>query len=86
MTYNRPPRLTTLHFAQRLRMEGETFIQFVSLLIKNAVYYTAKGEIILALSCFVQNFGDLLASASQDSQDEGVSFGDGDAVFKMRRQ
>ena len=32
MIYNLPLRLTTLHFAQRLRMEGSTFMIAFSLL------------------------------------------------------
>jgi len=33
MIYNLPLRLTTLHFAQRLRMEGPTFMIAFSLLL-----------------------------------------------------
>lgn len=33
MIYNLPLRLTTLHFAQRLRMDGPTFMIAISLLL-----------------------------------------------------
>jgi hypothetical protein len=47
-------------------------------------YDSHKILIILALLLFVYTFGHLLWL--QDSQDERVSFGDGNRVFKMRRQ
>ena len=78
-----PLRRTIRHLAQRLRMEGETFINSISLL--TVVLRTAKGLIILVV---LQSVYTTLhcASGSQDSQDEGISFGDGNCMLKMRRQ
>jgi len=78
MTYTRPLRRMMRHLAQRLRMEGDTFMN--SFLLAD----TAKDLIILVLFKIVYTFGHL--PWSQDSQDEGVSFGHGDRVFEMRRQ
>jgi len=50
MIYNLPLRLTILHFAQRLRMEGLTFMITVSLLSG----IPAKELIILVLRSSVQ--------------------------------
>ena len=44
---------------------------------------TAKGLIILVVLQSVYTFSLL---GSQDGQDEGFSFGDGNCMFKMRRQ
>ena len=78
--YNLPLRLTTLHLAQRLRMEGPTFM-----LLSPYFDSSAKVLIILAHSNSVQ-FGFALAVWLRDSQDERVAFGDGNGMFKMRRQ
>jgi len=51
-----PLRRTIRHLAQRLRMEGETFM-FNSLLA--ACLMTAKGLIILAIFLFVYFYGCL---------------------------
>jgi len=80
MMNNLPLRLTILHFAQRLRMEGPTFMIAFSLLVGSK----AKRRIILVLLISVQ-FRRCLAG-SRDSQDERVAFGDGYRVFIMRRQ
>lgn len=78
MTYTRPLRRMMRHLAQRLRMEGDTFMN--SFLLAG----TAKSLIILVLFKIVYTFGHLLWS--QDSQDERVSFGHSDRMFEMRRQ
>jgi hypothetical protein len=54
MTYNLPLRLTTLHFAQRLRMEGATFMSAFLLTNDTFVSGTIKFLIILVRACFVQ--------------------------------
>lgn len=79
-----PLRRTMRHLEQRLRMEGETFIIYLltcglSLDSQSSDYtsYFCIRLYFLRSSCGVQ---------SQDSQDERFSFGDGDRVFKMRRQ
>jgi hypothetical protein len=79
-----PLRRTIRHLAQRLRMEGETFIIQISLLA--ACLMTAKGLIILVIFLSVYIFYGCLQVHSQDSQDEGITFGDGNCMFKMRRQ
>ncbi len=48
MMYNLPLRLTTLHFAQRLRMEGATFMMLFSLRNDTFVSGAIKFLIILA--------------------------------------
>ena len=78
--YNLPLRLTTLHFAQRLRMEGPTFM-----ILSPYDVSSAKGLIILAQSYSVQ-FGFALTVWLRDSQDERVAFGNGNGMFIMRRQ
>jgi hypothetical protein len=63
---------------------GRNFHEKISLLIV-AVYMTAKGLIIL----FVYQIVHIIIGSlrrSQDSQDERFTFGDGDGMFKMRRQ
>lgn len=54
MIYNLPLRLTTLHFAQRLRMEGATFMSAFLLTNDTFVSGAIKFLIILAVACFVQ--------------------------------
>jgi hypothetical protein len=56
MIYNLPLRLTTLHLAQRLRMEGATFMSAILLTGDTFVSCAIKFLIILAYSCFVQSF------------------------------
>ena len=81
MIYNLPLRLTTLHFAQRLRMEGPTFMISFSLqrLFNQRLNYTCTG---LFRPVSVRS----LAVWLWDSQDERVAFGDGYRVFIMCRQ
>ena len=79
-----PLRRTIRHLAQRLRMEGETFIIQISLLA--ACLMTAKGLIILVIFHIRLYFYGCLQVRSQDSQDEWITFGDGNCMFKMRRQ
>ena len=59
MTYNLPLRRTTLHLAQRFRMDGETFIRSNLLTIYGAVS-TAKVFIILFHLFSVQHDVNLL--------------------------
>jgi hypothetical protein len=54
MIYNLPLRLTTLHFAQRLRMEGATFMSAFLLTYDTLVSGAIKFLIILAYAYFVQ--------------------------------
>ena len=84
MIYTMPLRRMTRHLEQRLRMEGETFIISISLLA--ACLMTAKGLIILVIFLSVYIYNGRLRVRSQDSQDERFSFGDGNCMFKMRRQ
>jgi hypothetical protein len=76
----RPLRRTIRHLAQRLRMDGETFMY--SLL---TYFRTPKFFIIQAVTNSVQYLASFL-DMSWDSQDEGLTFGDGYRVFKMCRQ
>jgi hypothetical protein len=71
MIYNLPLRLTTLHFAQRLRMEGPTFMIAFSLLqlFNQRLNYTST---VLIRPVQVVSLLWL-----RDSQDERVAFGDG---------
>jgi hypothetical protein len=85
MIYTMPLRRTMRHLEQRLRMEGETFmIQ----LLACGCFMTAKVLIILAILAFVYIFTVAFSCfrSSQDSQDEGFTFGDGNCMFEMRRQ
>ena len=78
MIYSRPLRLTTLHFAQRRRMDDATFMITHSFVPAYSTR-TAKTMIIHALTHLVQtqlHFG----------QDERFTLGDSDAVLKMRSQ
>ena len=59
MTYNLPLRRTTLHLAQRFRMDGETFM-ISNLLAKSMAVHTAKGFIILFHFSSVQHGMKLL--------------------------
>ena len=68
MMNNLPLRLTILHFAQRLRMEGLTFMISFSLLTG----ITAKRRIIVGLLVSVQFRCYLVGS--RDSQNERVAF------------
>ena len=72
MIYNLPLRLTILHFAQRLRMDGPTFIIALSLLrlFNQRLNYTCT---IL----FRPVTEDVYTVWLRDSQDERVAFGDG---------
>jgi hypothetical protein len=71
MMNNLPLRLTTLHFAQRLRMDGPTFIIAFSLLqlFNQRLNYTC--------SVLFRPVSVSLAVWLRDSQDERVAFGDG---------
>ena len=81
MINNTPLRLTTLHFAQRFRMEGPTFM--MTLLLTPVVQ--PKVELYLFCS-FPSSFSVVLAVWLRDSQDERVAFGDGYGVLIVRRQ
>ena len=81
MMNNLPLRLTTLHFAQRFRMEGPTFM--ITLLLTSVVQ--PKVELYLFCS-YPSSFGGVFAGWLRDSQDERVAFGDGYGVLVMRRQ
>jgi hypothetical protein len=70
MMNNMPLRLTILHFAQRLRMEGLTFIGSFSLLI----VVQPKIELYL-LYLHPSSFSSNLLG-SWDSQDKRVTFSD----------
>lgn len=77
-----PLRRTIRHLAQRLRMEGETFMK--KLLACGCLFGSQRSNYTVCFTnrpCF---FGRL--RGSQDSQDERRSFGDGHRMFKMRRQ
>jgi hypothetical protein len=71
MIYNLPFRLTTLHFAQRFRMEGPTFIISFSLprLFNQRLNYTC--------SILFRPVSVAPAIWLRDSQDERIAFGDG---------
>ena len=79
MIYNLPLRLTTLHFAQRFRMEGPTFMITFSLLqlFNQRLNYTCS-DIFRPVS--------KLSGWLRDSQDERVAFGDGYGMLIVRRQ
>ena len=72
MIYNLPLRLTTLHFAQRFRMEGPTFMIAISLLqlFNQRLNYTCTVH-------FRPVSIGVFAGWLRDSQDERVAFGDG---------
>ena len=88
MTYTWPLRRTIRHLAHRLRTEGETFMQSVSLI----PLHTAKDLIIQVVDCSVQSnhleryAQPLPPGKSRDSQDERFSFGDGNRMLKVCRQ
>jgi hypothetical protein len=79
MMNNLPLRLTTLHFAQRLRMEGLTFMIAFSLL----KVVQPKVELYLFYP-YPSSFGGV-SQRSRGSQDERVAFGDGHRVFLVGR-
>ncbi len=79
-----PLRRTTRHLAQRLRMEGETFI--IQSPYWRLVYFDSQrsdytGCISFRLYLFNSDLHGL-----QNSQDERISFGDSDGMFKVRCQ
>jgi hypothetical protein len=80
MINNLPLRLTILHFAQRFRMEGPTFMIAISLhrLFNQRLDYTC--------SIHIRPVQWRLLLWLRDSQDERVAFGDGNRMFVMRRQ
>ncbi len=55
MIYRRPLRLTTLHFAQRLRIEDETFIKYLSFVYIDSPQPAAEVSIIPVLALSVQS-------------------------------
>jgi hypothetical protein len=81
MINNLPLRLTTLHFAQRLRMEGPTFMMAFSLLqlFNQRLNYTWT-------VLFRPVSAGVFAVWLRDSQDERVAFGDGYGMLVVRRQ
>ncbi len=81
MMNNLPLRLTTLHFAQRLRIDGETFIGYS--LLTQFLSVQPKVELYLHSSFPSRT---IYRYNSRDSQDEGVSFGDGHRVLEVGRQ
>jgi hypothetical protein len=81
MINNTPLRLTTLHFAQRFRMEGPTFM--MTLLLTSVVQ--PKAELYLFCS-FPSSFRGVFTDWSWDSQDERVAFSNGYGVLIVRRQ
>ena len=81
MIYNLPLRLTTLHFAQRLRMEGLTFM------IAFSLHMVVQPNIELYLYYSIpSSFNNVFAVWSRDSQDKRFSFGDSHRVFLVCRQ
>jgi hypothetical protein len=85
MMNNLPLRRTTLHLAQRFRMEGETFMNSNLLRIakgRNQVsqsfHYICSFDFRLVASCS--------ASGLKDSQDERLAFGDSHTMLEVRRQ
>ncbi len=78
-----PLRRTIRHLAQRLRMEGETFMFN---LLNLRLFFTAKDSIILSFFVTVYTFRLSVVVRSQDSQDEWFTFGDSNCMFKMRCQ
>jgi hypothetical protein len=78
MTYRTPLRLTIRHFAQRLRMDGATFIT------SSFFPCTAKMRIILASLASVQF--SICFRSLRNSQDERVAFGDCHRVFLVGSQ
>ena len=76
-----PLRRTTLHLAQRFRIDGDTFIEKYSL----HSYLVAELSIIHSVSMFVQPTRSIVYG-SEDSQDQRVSFSDSHTVLEMRRQ
>ena len=75
-----PLRRTIRHLAQRLRTDGDTFMIPISLLA-----HRAKPMIIHFVVCSVQ-CKTTHPDKSGDSQEQGISFGDGNRVFEMSRQ
>ena len=77
-----PLRRTTLHLAQRFRIDGETFMSentpYLFIPSNQGFDYTRSSFFRLAYTKY--------PSGSWDSQDERFSCGDGLRVFKMRRQ
>jgi hypothetical protein len=79
MIYNLPLRLTTLHFAQRLRMEGPTFI------IASPCSSLCNQRFDYTCSIYFRPASGVHADRLWDSQDERVTFGDGNGMLIMRR-
>jgi hypothetical protein len=78
-----PLRRTTLHLAQRFRIDGETFISDhtpYSFIPSNQGFNYTRS------SFFRLDYTKYPFGSSWDSQDERVSFGDGNRVLKMSRQ
>ena len=84
MTYNLPLRRTTLHLAQRFRMDGETFMNSNLLTTSCAVLYGQSFD--YTLFCFIRPARNESASVLKDSQDERIAFGDSYTMFKMSCQ
>ena len=68
-----------MHFAQRLRMDGDHFHDCYSLL------QLFNQRLIIHVITFSVQFRSLIGW-SRDSQDERVAFGDGYGMFEVRRQ
>lgn len=75
MIYNLPLRRTTLHFAQRLRMDGATFM--MNLLLTTMTVDLHSQSLDYTRCSIFRPVGRSSASRLQDSQEEGLSFGDG---------
>ena len=76
---NLPLRRTTLHLAQRFRIDGDTFITEILLTITTCT----QGLNYTLSSFFRPAYTQSCPTGSWDSQDERFSFGDRDGVLKM---
>lgn len=74
MINNLPSRLTTLHFAQRFFIDGDTFI--IALLLNQITWLPSQRLDYTTFPKFRPVFG--FPDGSKDCQDERFSFGDGD--------
>lgn len=80
---NLPLRRTTLHLAQRFRIDGDTFITKILL---TYYYLTCSQGMDYTRFSHFRPANAKNHRGSRDSQDEGFSFGDGDRMLEMRRQ
>ena len=79
MTYSLPLRFTILHFAQRLRMDGDTFMFDNSLKLRRPGMGSQRRDYTTGYRFRPEH----ACPVSQLSQNEGISLCDRDGMLKM---